>query len=390
VKPFLRLLPAALLALSSAAAAVPAAAEPVPGTTCGLFPSDAVFNTDVSGLPVNIQSATWMSNMTSRSVLHPDFGTFAQGYGIPINVAPPPSTGVTPTFIYDDESDHPAEGYPIDGSTQIEGGSGADPASDRHALVIDKNRCKLYELYNLQEPVTGQPRQAGSGAVWDLGSDAMRPDRWTSADAAGLPIAPLLLRPDEILAGSIPHAIRFTNHCSAAVHLWPASHDAATGSCGGGAPPMGARFRLKASFDTTGFSAGTQVVLSAFKHYGLLLADNGSDWYFQGATDDWWGTAPGDQLVTQLKTIPSNQFEAVDESSLRWATGSYGTTPVPGQRSDPGPAVSPAPARAAVDQSPSNGPPPAALGEAARETVTRPAGSPPAEVPRRDRRLRYE
>jgi hypothetical protein len=128
--------------------------------------------------------------MTQNTNLHPDLGTFAQWYGIPINVAPPPGSGVTPTFLYDSESDHPTEGYPIDQNTYIEGGPGASSGSDRHALVVGANLCKLYEIYNLQNFTNGQQPQAGSGAVWDLSSDAMRPIGWTSADAAGLPIAP--------------------------------------------------------------------------------------------------------------------------------------------------------------------------------------------------------
>jgi hypothetical protein len=292
-----------------------------PGTTCTMFPASSIFNTDVSTLPVESRSATWMGNMTQNADIHPDLGTFAQQYGIPINVAPPPSTGVTPSFAFDSESDHPTEGYPIDQTTLIEGGASAPSGSDRHALVIDKSRCKLYELYNLQNFTNGQAPQAGSGATWDLTSNAMRPAGWTSADAAGLPIAPLLLRPDEIQGGVIAHAIRFTAHCTDVAYTWPASHQA--GSCGSTFPPMGARFRLKAGFDISGYSASTQVVLRAFQHYGLILADNGSDWYFQGTTDDWWGTSAGGQVVTDLKTVPASQFEAVDESGLQAAAGSY-------------------------------------------------------------------
>ncbi|HET7467626.1 MAG TPA: fibronectin type III domain-containing protein [Candidatus Dormibacteraeota bacterium] len=306
-----------------------ASAQPLPGTSCNLFPASSIFNTDISSLPVNAKSATWMSNMTQNANLHPDFGTFAQEYGIPINVAPPPTTPthLTPTFLYDSESDHPAEGYPIDQSTLIEGGPGAPSGSDRHALVEDKNLCKLYEIYNLQNFTNGQTPSAGSGAVWDLTSNNMRTNGFTSADAAGLPMAPLLLRPDEILAGSITHAIRFTTHCTANSYIWPASHNA--GSCSSSFPPMGARFRLKSAFNISGFAANTQVVLNAFKHYGLLLADNGSDWYFQGTTDDWWGTTAGNALVADLKTIPANQFEAVDESGLNGTAGSYAATPPP-------------------------------------------------------------
>ena len=258
--------------------------------------------------------------MTQNANLHPDLGTFAQWYGIPVNVAPPPTTSVTPTFIYNTESDHPAEGYPIDQSTFIEGGPSAPSGSDRHALVVNKNLCKLYEIYNLQNFTNGQTPAAGSGAVWDLNSDAMRPDGWTSADAAGLPMTPLLLRPDEILAGSITHAIRFTTHCTNG-YIWPGSHNA--GLCSSGFPPMGARFRLRSSFNISSYSATTQVVLRAFQHYGLMLADNGSDWFFGGTTDDWWGTTAGSTVVSELKTIPASQFDAVDESGLQSAPGSY-------------------------------------------------------------------
>jgi hypothetical protein len=312
-----------LLAGAVAFPAAPAVmAQALPGTTCPLFPADSVFNADIYTLPVNYQSATWMGNMTQHTLLHPDFGTFAQWYGIPINVAPPPASGLTPTFLYDSETDHPAEGYPIDQNTFIEGGPGASSGSDRHALVVNQNLCKLYEIYNLQNFTNGQQPQAGSGAVWNLNSDAMRPSGWTSADAAGLPITPLLVRPDEILAGSIAHAIRFTTHCTNG-YIWPGSHNA--GLCDSTYPPMGARFRLRANFDISGFSANTQVVLRAFQHYGLILADNGSDWYFGGSTDNWWGTTAGDALVTELKTIPAAQFDAVDESGLQTAAGSYST-----------------------------------------------------------------
>ena len=311
---------AALLLATALVGPVPAAAQPLPGTTCSLFPVDSVFNTDISALPVSSQSTTWMSNMTQNTNLHPDLGTFAQWYGIPINVAPPPTTSVTPTFAYDSESDHPAEGYPIDQSTFIEGGPGAPSGSDRHALVVNKNLCKLYEVYNLQNFTNGQTPQAGSGAVWDLSSDAMRPGGWTSADAAGLPMAPLLLRPDEILAGSITHAIRFTAHCTNS-YTWPGSHNA--GLCSTSFPPMGARFRLRSTYDVSTFSPNTQVVLRAFQRYGLILADNGADWFFGGTTDDWWGTTAGSGVVSELKTIPAAQFDAVDESSLQAAAGSY-------------------------------------------------------------------
>jgi hypothetical protein len=342
-----------MLALAPFSVGISAQAEPLPGTTCSLFPADDILNTDVSALPVDPNNATWEGNMTQHTLLHPDFGTVAEHYGIPINVAPPPSTGVTPNFSSSTESDYPNEGYPIDQSTVIEGGPGASSGSDRHALVVDKNRCKLYEVYNLQNFTNGQTPQAGSGAVWDLSSDAMRPIGWTSADAAGLPIAPLLLRPDEIQAGSITHAIRFTTHCTHS-YTWPASHNA--GLCDSTYPPMGARFRLNSTYSISGFSADTQIVLRAFQHYGLILADNGSDWYFQGTTDDWWGTTAGQQVVNELKTIPAAQFVAVDQSQLEVDPTSYRTPSGPGSRTTAGSPPGAAPDRTGVTQSPSGQP----------------------------------
>src|SRR5438105_13043693 len=321
--------PAGLCALvlvvsSGLLAPTPAAAAAVPGTNCTMFPSDNVLNTDISSLPIDAASAAWKGNMAQNPNLHPDMGTFAQWYGMPLNVAPPPSSGVTPTFTYDTESDHPAGGYPIDQNTLIEGGPAAPSGSDRHALVVNSSGCSLYELYNLQNFTNGQTPAAGSGAVWNLGSNAMRAAGWTSADAAGLPITPLLLRPDEILAGSVPHAIRMTAQCTHG-YIWPASHDA--GSCGAGFPPMGARFRLRAGFDISGFNANTQVVLRAFQRYGLIVADNGADWYFGGTTDDWWGTSAGSQVVSELKAIPAAQFDAVDESGVQVSPGYYQAIP---------------------------------------------------------------
>src|SRR5258708_9253644 len=240
-----------------------------------------------------------MGKMTQNINIHPDLGTVAEQYGMPVNVAPPPTSGVTPTFLYNSDSDHPAEGYPIDQSTLIEGGPSSRTTSDRLALVINKTVCKLYELFNLQNFTNGQTPSAGSGATWDLSSNAMRPNGFTSADAAGLPITPLLLRPDEIQAGIIAHAIRFTAHCTS-TYIWPASHQA--GSCNSAFPPMGARFRLRPSYNISSFSPTTQVVLRAFQHYGLVLADNGSAWFFGGTTDASWGTPPGSHAVSAPTT----------------------------------------------------------------------------------------
>jgi hypothetical protein len=204
-------------------------------------------------------------------------------------------------FLYADESD-PGP-YPFGPDIPIEQGS------DRHALMVNADTCVLFELY-LAFWHAGDPR-AGSGAIFDLGSNALRPDTWTSADAAGLPIVPGLVRYDEVKAGAINHAIRFTAQLTDCSHLWPARHDA--GTCDPDHPPMGARFRLKAGFSLTGFSRDAKVILRAMKRYGMFLADNGSNWYFQGTEDPRWS----DNLLDQLKTVPASAFEAVDESACQ-------------------------------------------------------------------------
>jgi hypothetical protein len=178
-----------------------------------------------------------------------------------------------------------------------------------HAIVVDKTRCKLYETWNTR--VRSNKWRAGSGAVWSLRSNKLRPDTWTSADAAGLAILPGLLRWKEVRDGTIDHAIRFTTPETSTWHLWPARHDAGSRSSHA-YPPMGARFRLDASFSTGGYSTKARRVINAMKKYGLVLADNGSAWYFQGEQNRNWPS----NLVEELKTIPASQFEAVDTSSL--------------------------------------------------------------------------
>jgi hypothetical protein len=281
------------------ASAIPVrAAAPVPGSNCTLFPADSIWNTRVDSLPVAPDSDTWLASMDASSTnLHPDFGP--PSYGIPFDVVSKRHPTVRVRFTYADESDRVR--YPVDARTPVEGGS------DRHVLVVNKSTCTLYELFAFDWN-HGSPR-AGSGAVWDLTSNALRPDGWTSADAAGLPIMPGLVRYDEVADGRITHAIRFTAELTRDRHVWPARHDA--GSNDASYPPMGARFRLKASFDLTGFSAKAKVVLRAMKRYGLILADNGSNWYFQGARDGRWTN----RLLDQLKSVPASAFEAVDTSS---------------------------------------------------------------------------
>ena len=285
-----------------ASAAMPMSA-PVPGSSCRVFPDDNVWNMDVSKLPVAKRNNVWKRSMHADStLLHPDFGPPA--YGIPFDVVDDSHPKVHIAFGYGSESD-PGP-YPFGPDTHIEGGS------DRHALMIDRDTCTLYELYAAQW--NDGNSTAGSGAIFHLeGSNAndLRPATWTSADAAGLPIFPGLVRWDEVNAGAIRHAIRFTVDCTSQRYLWPARHQA--GSSDGRCPPMGARFRLKAGFDASGFGADARVILTAMKHYGLIVADNGSDWFFQGTEDANWS----DSLLDQLKTIPASQFQAVSEGACR-------------------------------------------------------------------------
>ena len=182
--------------------------------------------------------------------------------------------------------------------------------SDRHLLMWDTQDCRLYELFNARKTSSGW--RAGSGATWDLNSNALRPNGWTSADAAGLPILPGLVRREEVMAGAILHAIRFTAPRTRSSHIYPARHHAGAGSCGC-LPPMGLRVRLKKYFDVSGFSPRMQVILRAMKRYGMILADNGSPWYFSGTSDVLWN----DDELNQLKSLHGRNFEVVDTSSLR-------------------------------------------------------------------------
>ncbi|HEX7459813.1 MAG TPA: hypothetical protein VF279_04220 [Acidimicrobiales bacterium] len=286
------------------------AGSPLPGAPqCPMFPADNVWNTDISGLPVDTHSVAWSASMQSASThLHPDFGPSgvpSTPYGMPYTVVSPAHPLVHVTFQYGSESD--AGPYPLGADTPIEGGSAS--TGDRHALMVNPASCTLYELYDAHYGAAGS--NAGSGAIWNLNSNALRPSGWTSADAAGLPILPGLLRYDEVQSVSITHAIRMTARATDTSFVWPARHEAGT-SGDPNLPPMGARFRLKAGFDMSGYSAQAQVVLRAMQHYGLILADNGSNWYFGGTADPNWPIA----LVDQLKQIPADAFEAVDESSL--------------------------------------------------------------------------
>ncbi len=307
----------------------------VPGAPgCPMFPADNVWNTDISRLPVNSRSAAWMKSMDSATTfLHPDFGPNPGGYpyGIPFNVVTNRHPTVKIRFTYASQSNKGP--YPFGSSTRIEGGQKA--GGDRHAIMVNQDTCRLYELWDAR--YSARPT-AGSGAIWNLRSNALRPKGWTSADAAGLPILPGLLSYAQVRAAvrngtAITHAIRFTVQDTRSAFIWPARH-AASSNSDKNLPPMGARFRLKASFSVAGFCSNAKtpycrdakVVLTEMKHYGLIVADNGSNWYFQGSAFPQW---PG-SLVSLLKRIPARDFQAVNESCLMVSRNSGQATAKPG------------------------------------------------------------
>jgi hypothetical protein len=276
----------------------------VPGApNCSIFPITNVWNVRIDGRPVATNSSTLIGTIGLTKGLHMDFGSFA-GYGIPYQVV----TGSTPTsivsFDYADESD-PGP-YPIPTSPLIEG---AGASGDRHMLMVDRDACRLYELYNARK--SGGHWYAGSGAIWDLRSNALRPPDWTSADAAGLPILPGLVRYDEVAAGTIAHALRFTTDTTRTSYIYPARHQAGAGP-NPAYPPMGLRIRLKSTYDTSGFSPQARPIAVALQRYGMILADNGSDWYVSGASDPHFL----DDVLHQLDVIKGSDLEVVDTASL--------------------------------------------------------------------------
>ena len=270
---------------------------------CPMFPADNFWNARVDSLPVHPQSDSWIQNIGRDEGFHTDFGSGEWDggpIGIPFNVV---AGSTVPKydaeFYYPDESD-PGP-YPIPQNPNIEWGS------DHHILVVDTETCMLYETYNMS--FDGANWSGGSGAIWDLNLNALRPETWTSADAAGLPILPGLVRYDEIAVGEIQHALRFTAEDTAG-YIWPARHQ--TSDPQNGIPPMGARFRLKADYDISGFPPEMQVLLQAMKTYGIVLADNGSNWYVSGAPDARWDN----DMLHLLDVLTGNDFEAVDTSVL--------------------------------------------------------------------------
>jgi len=276
---------------------------PIVGS-CQIFPTDNSWNQDVSKLPVNSMSAAYIASIGAARTLHPDFGGNGE-YGIPFEVVSAGQAKVPINFTaYGDESD-PGP-YPIPANASVEGGVSSD--GDRHVLVVDKYACKLYELYRAFKTTSGW--DADSGAVFNLTSNALRPEGWTSTDAAGLPIYPGLVKYDEVASGSINHAIRFTASRTQNGYIHPATHQAGINNAD--LPPMGLRVRLKASFDISKFTGQSRVILEAMKKYGMIVADNGSNWYFQGDTDPRWN----DDNLNQLKSVPGSAFEALETGAI--------------------------------------------------------------------------
>ena len=273
---------------------------------CRLFPADNVWNQRIDGLPVDSRSATYIDAIGVDRTLHPDFSSLAwnggKGYGIPFNKVNSSTPTYHVSFDYDDESD-PGP-YPIPASPRIEGGS------DAHLILWDTQGCDLYEIFAADR--SGGHRYGGSGAIWNLRSNKLRPNGWTSADAAGLPILPGLARYDEVADGAIRHALRFTAPHTCDGHIFPARHDAGSGSCSVN-PPMGLRVRLKASVNLSGFGPQARIILTALKRYGMLLADNGSAWYVTGAPNAHWD----DGQLHDFNQLQGSDFEVVDTSSLR-------------------------------------------------------------------------
>ena len=281
-----------------------------PGTGASLdgkpiFPADNPWNQDISTAPVDPNSMALLTSIGLNTGLHPDFGTVWNGApnGIPYIVVAGNQRKVPVTFDYADESD--AGPYPIPANAPIEGGPNG--SGDRHVIVIDRDNWLLYELFSAFPQNNGASWRAGSGAVFNLNSNTLRPAGWTSADAAGLPIFPGLVRYDEAVEQkAIRHALRFTCPVTRRAYVSPARHFASNRT-DANLPPMGMRVRLKAGFDSASFPAEVQVILTALKQYGMFVADNGSAWYLSGAPDSRWDE---DHLHT-LQRVQGRDFEVV-------------------------------------------------------------------------------
>lgn len=301
----------------TAPAVEPVAAEPLkPGPTlggCPVFPPDNVWNTPVDKLGLDPHSDDYIAAIGAEKPVHPSFGSDPEN-GIPITLIGAHAAPVKVEFEYRDQSD--LGNYPIPSVAKIEAGD------DHHILLVDRDRCMLYELFAATKKPDGS-WTAGSGIKMDLTSNAQREEGKTSADAAGLAILPGLVRYDEVSAGEIRHALRFTATKTQNTYIWPATH-AASRSSDAKLPPMGVRFRLKAAVDISGYSKENQVILRALKRYGMILADNGSAWFVVGEPDQRW--SDGD--LHRLGQIKGSDFEAVDESDFQMLKDSGRVDPI--------------------------------------------------------------
>jgi hypothetical protein len=302
-------------ALSAAGALADAQAAPstggvqaLPGTGCPVFPADNPWNQRVDRLPVAKDSAALVARIGVSNPVHPDFGTVYAGApnGIPYAVVSNKTKRVPVSFQYASESD--GHLYPLPRAAPIEGGPRS--SGDRHVIVVNKDTCTDYELFAAYPQRGGARWKAGSGAIFNLRSDTLRPAGWTSADAAGLPILAGLAVYGEAASGAIRHALRFTAPCTSARYVYPARHEA--GSCGASAPPMGLRVRLKASVNISRLPRQARIVAQALKAYGMILADNGSPWFISGAPSPHWN----DDALHQLDQLSGRDFQVVDTSSL--------------------------------------------------------------------------
>jgi hypothetical protein len=277
---------------------------------CPVFPRDNPWNQRVDKLPLVPNSGAIVRSIGSAAGVHPDFGSGLYDgapIGIPFVTVPHAQTKVRVSFDYADESDKGP--YPVPANAPIEGGRASD--GDRHVIVVDRGACRLYELYAAYPQNGGRTWKAGSGAIWSMRSNKLRPATWTSADAAGLPILPGLARYEDVAAGGIDHALRFTASRTRRAFIYPARHYASS-LTDADLPAMGQRLRLKASFDVSGFPKQARAVLVALKRYGMIVADNGSPWYISGAPNSRWNN---DDLHT-LGKVHGSDFEVVDTSKL--------------------------------------------------------------------------
>lgn len=300
---------AVVVSAIAAVAALGAAAAAPRIAGCPVFPPDNPWNQRVDRLPVAKGSPAIVAAIGAGGHLHADFGSGLWDggpIGIPVTVVSGRQPRTTVTFAYAKESD-PGP-YPLPPDVKIEGGPAA--RGDRHAILVDRDRCRAYELFAVRRTAGGW--QAGSGAVWDLRSNRLRPAGWTSADAAGLPILPGLARYDEVASGRIAHALRFTVERTRRAYVWPARHFASD-TTDPTLPPMGLRLRLRADYPIAGFPRQARVVLRALREYGMIVADNGSSWMISGVPDPRWSN---DELHA-LHRVPGSAFEVVDASSLR-------------------------------------------------------------------------